>query len=258
MAHKSAQPALLLKEVRLQFGTFSVLTDIQFEAGIGERCALLGINGAGKTTLLSVINGDLKLSSGEIYFFGDKITKLPPYKRTHLGLRRTYQISLLFAGLSVLDHLYLACQGVVAGRHSLNLNRPTAKHPTMREAEAILETVQLQDIKDVPISALSHGQQRQLEVGMALAGTPKFILFDEPAAGLSSRERVILTDILDNLPKDIGYLLVEHDLDIALSIADRIIVLHDGRIFKDGASAEVQKDAEVQRLYLGSRHDPKS
>ncbi len=175
---------------------------------------MLGSNGAGKTTLFNCITGDFPPSSGTIRFFGEDVTTLPPHERIRNGLRRTYQISLLFGGLTVIDNVYLACRGVSRGRFSLI--RPRRSEALMQSALELVEAVHLTDVRDQPVSELSHGQQRQLEIALALAGAPRFILFDEPAAGLSPTERAELIEILTSLPEHIGYIIIEHDMDVAL------------------------------------------
>ena len=179
----ATETALELRGVSKSFGALAALTDISFSVRPGERRAVLGSNGAGKTTLFNCITGDFPPSAGAIRFFGEDITAFPPYERIRRGLRRTYQISLLFTGLSVFDNIYLACRGVSRGRFSFL--RPRKGDVLVASAEDLVRTVHLQDVRDRLVEELSYGQQRQLEIAMALAGAPRFILFDEPAAGLS-------------------------------------------------------------------------
>ncbi|MEM9430316.1 MAG: ABC transporter ATP-binding protein, partial [Pseudomonadota bacterium] len=209
----------------------------------------LGSNGAGKTTLFNCITGDFAPSSGAIRFFGEDITQFPPHERIRRGLRRTYQISLLFGGLTVLDNIYLACRGVSRGRFSFL--RPRRSESLMASAENLVHVVHLDDAAETPVADLSYGQQRQLEIAMALAGAPRFILFDEPAAGLSPTERTELIEILMGLPGHMGFIIIEHDMDVALRVAESVTMMHNGRIFKEGKPAEIEEDAEVQALYLG-------
>ena len=164
-----------------------------------------------------------------------------------MGLRRTYQSSLLFRDLTVRDNLFLAVRGV--SRHRFSLLRVSTSGPV----EELLERVRLTDVASPPVAALSHGQQRQLEIGMALAGAPRLILFDEPAAGLSPAERVELVALLRGLPTHIGFVLIEHDLDIALRVVDRVTVLYNARVLKHGSPAEIENDLEVQAIYMGER-----
>jgi branched-chain amino acid transport system ATP-binding protein len=241
--------ALELHGVSKFFGALGALEDIDITVRPGERRAVLGSNGAGKTTLFNCITGDFLSTSGSIRFFGEDITAFPPHERIRRGLRRTYQISLLFNGLSVLDNVYLACVGVSRSRFSFL--RPGRNDALVASAENLVHVVHLDDARDTVVSNLSYGQQRQLEIAMALAGAPRFILFDEPAAGLSPAERRDLVDILNGLPGHMGYIIIEHDMDVALRVAESVTMMHNGRIFKEGKPAEIEDDPEVQALYLG-------
>jgi branched-chain amino acid transport system ATP-binding protein len=164
-----------------------------------------------------------------------------------MGMRRTYQSSLLFRDLTVRDNLFLAVRGVARNRFSF------LRAPRNGPADELLDRVRLTPVAESPVAALSHGQQRQLEIGMALAGAPRLILFDEPAAGLSPGERGELVTLLRSLPAHIGFILIEHDLDIALRVVDRVTVLHNSRVLKHGSPAEIENDAEVQAIYMGDR-----
>ncbi|OJU04226.1 MAG: ABC transporter ATP-binding protein [Rhizobium sp. 63-7] len=244
--------ALELRGVTRMFGALVALTDVSLTVRPGERRAVLGSNGAGKTTLFNCITGDFLPTSGTIRLFGEDVTEFPAYERIRRGLRRTYQISLLFNGLSVLDNIYLACRGVSRGRFSLI--RPRRNEALMHSAEQLATAVHLIDVRDTKVAELSYGQQRQLEIALALAGAPRFILFDEPAAGLSPTERRELIEILTNLPAHIGYIIIEHDMDVALRVSESVTMMHNGRIFKEGRPSEIESDPEVQELYLGGGH----
>ena len=244
--------ALELEGVGRQFGALVALADVNLRVGAGERRAVLGSNGAGKTTLFNAVTGDFPPSSGRIRFFGEDVTNFPVHERIRRGLRRTYQISQLFAGLTVIDSIFVACRGV--SRSRLSLMRPGAADAPMAQARTIAHSVHLDDIVEKPVSTLSHGQQRQLEIALALTGAPRFILFDEPAAGLSPAERRDLVAILNALPAHIGYIIIEHDLDVALRVSSYVTIMHNGRIFKEGAPQEIEEDDEVQAIYLGTAH----
>jgi branched-chain amino acid transport system ATP-binding protein len=244
--------ALVLDGVTRAFGALYAIADVSFSVAAGERRAILGANGAGKTTLFNVITGDFAATTGRVRFFGEDVTHLPPYERIRMGLRRTYQSSLLFRELSVRDNLYLAVRGVARGRFSFRRSRDS--HPSRAAATELLERVRLTHIADEPVSNLAHGQQRQLEIGMALAGAPRLILLDEPAAGLSPAERRELVALLGSLPAHMGFILIEHDLDVALRVVERVTVMHYGRVLKHGTPAEIEGDAEVQAIYLGGKH----
>jgi branched-chain amino acid transport system ATP-binding protein len=201
---------------------------------------VLGSNGAGKTTLFNTITGDFPPSSGRIEFFGEDITALPPHERIRKGLRRTYQSSLLFRDLTVRDNLFLAVRGVSSGR--FGFLRARASHASRLATQDLLERARLSHLAD------------QLEIGMALAGAPRLILFDEPAAGLSPAERRELVALLRSLPEHMSFVLIEHDLDIALSVVERVTVMHNGRVLKTGTPGEIENDAQVQAIYMGSKH----
>jgi len=248
-----AGAALELRGVTRLFGALIALSDVTLTVRPGERRAVLGSNGAGKTTLFNCITGDFPPSSGTIRFFGEDVTHFPPYERIRRGLRRTYQISALFPGLTVHDNVYLACRGVSRGRYSLI--RPRANDALAAAADALVQAVHLSAIRDRKVAELAYGQQRQLEIALALAGAPRFILFDEPAAGLSPTERAELVEILTSLPAHIGYIIIEHDMDVALRVVESVTMMHNGRIFKEGSPGEIESDPEVQELYLGGGHE---
>jgi branched-chain amino acid transport system ATP-binding protein len=238
--------ALVLENVTRAFGALKAIEDVSFSVAAGERRAVIGANGAGKTTLFNVITGDFPATSGRVLFFGDDVTLQQPFERIRAGLRRTYQSSLLFRDLSVRDNLFLAMRGVTRGRYSF-------VRPRNSNEEQLLERVRLTRVAGQPVSSLSHGQQRQLEIGMALAGAPRLILFDEPAAGLSPAERAELVALLAALPRHIGFIIIEHDLDIALRVVDRVTVMHNGRLLKHGSPAQIENDPEVQAIYMGGK-----
>src|SRR2546430_15227227 len=204
--------ALRLENVTRVFGALTAIENISFSVAAGERRAVIGANGAGKTTLFNVVTGDFPATSGRVLFFGEDVTVTPPHERIRMGMRRTYQSSLLFRDLTVRDNLFLAVRGVARNRFSFmrsSQNRPT---------DELLERVRLTQVASQPVAALSHGQQRQLEIGMALAGAPPPLLFHEPAAGLSPRGRAELVALLRDLPRPIGLLLLRHDPGITLPL----------------------------------------
>lgn len=249
LASVSAGNALELRGVTKMFGALAAISDVTMTVRPGERRAVLGSNGAGKTTLFNCVTGDFLPTSGTIRLFGEDVTAFPAQERIRRGLRRTYQISLLFGGLSVADNVYLACRGV--SRNRFSLIRPRRGDPLATRAEELIEAVRLTRARDLLVSEISYGQQRQLEIALALAGAPRFILFDEPAAGLSPTERRDLVAILNGLPGHIGYIVIEHDMDVALRVSESVTMMHNGRVFKEGTPEEIENDAEVQELYLG-------
>ena len=248
----ASNDALVLNNVTRAFGALRAVDDVSISVIAGQKYAILGSNGAGKTTLFNAITGDFPPTSGRILFFGEDITELPPHERIRKGLRRTYQSSLLFRDLSVRDNLFLAVRGIGNGRFSLRRAGPA--HASTRATQELLERSRLAHIADVRVADLAHGQQRQLEIGMALAGAPRLILFDEPAAGLSPAERRELVALLGSLPAHMSFVLIEHDLDIALRVVERVTVMHNGRVLRTGSPGEIENDTEVQAIYMGSKH----
>jgi branched-chain amino acid transport system ATP-binding protein len=240
-----------LRGVGRRFGGLHAVRDVDLEVPPGERRAILGPNGAGKTTLFNVISGDMPPSSGSIEFLGKVVTRLSAPAMAKLGLARTYQKSRLFLGLTVEDNLYLAALGVKGGhfRPVVLKKRDGPLRGTAREAA---ERVGLSDEITTVVGSLSHGEQRQLEVGMALCASPKLLMLDEPASGLSRGERVALTDLLLKLPGEITLILIEHDMDVALRVAEQVTMMHDGRVIVEGTPAEIRANQLVHDLYLGS------
>jgi branched-chain amino acid transport system ATP-binding protein len=248
----ASNDALVLHHVTRAFGALRAVDDVSLTVAAGQKYAVLGSNGAGKTTLFNAITGDFPPTAGRISFFGEDITHMPPHERIRKGLRRTYQSSLLFRDLSVRDNLFLAVRGVSSGRYSFL--RAGQSSASRRATNDLLERVRLSHIADESVASLAHGQQRQLEVGMALAGAPRLILLDEPAAGLSPAERRELVLLLRALPTHMSFVLIEHDLDIALRVVEKVTVMHNGRELKTGTPAEIENDAQVQAIYMGSKH----
>lgn len=244
--------ALTLTGVTRAFGALRAVDDVTLSVTAGQKYAILGSNGAGKTTLFNAITGDFPPTSGRIQFFGEDITMLPPHERIRKGLRRTYQSSLLFRDLTVRDNLFLAVRGVANGRYSFR--RAGVRHTSTMATNDLLDRARLSHIADERVANLAHGQQRQLEIGMALAGAPRLILFDEPAAGLSPAERGELVALLRSIPVHMSFVLIEHDLDIALRVVDRVTVMHNGRVLRTGSPTEIENDAQVQAIYMGSKH----
>ena len=239
-----------LESVSVAFGGLLALGGINLDVAQGERLAILGPNGAGKTTLFNVIDGDLEPTSGRVIIKGVDCTALPSRHRPRLGVARTYQKARSFPGLTVEDNLYLA----VVGRHGRHRGLlPKATDREWRErAIAAAEAVVLADQLQLPVRDLSHGQKRQLEIGMAVATDPEILLLDEPASGLSRGERERLMEMLDELAADSTLLLIEHDMDVAFRIARRVFVMADGKPVAAGTPEEIQANPVVHEIYLGS------
>jgi branched-chain amino acid transport system ATP-binding protein len=248
-----AEPVLRLRGIGRRFGGVRACVDVDLEVFPGERRAILGPNGAGKTTLFNVVSGEFPPTSGTVELFGHDVTHAPARKRARMGLTRTFQTSRLFLGLTVEDNLYLAVLGVQHG-HLRPLRLPGRDGPMRERARELAERVGLKDELGTVVASLSHGEQRQLEVAMARAGEPKLMMLDEPAAGLSRRERVLLTELLLTLDRDITLILIEHDMDVALTVAEQVTMMHDGRVIVEGTPAEIRANELVHDLYLGRAH----
>jgi len=242
-------PALLtIDGVTRTFGALSALAGVSFALEARERRAVIGPNGAGKTTLFNVITGQLPPSGGRIVFEGRPIAGLPPHAVARRGVSRSFQRTNLFPRLAVLENLRLAA---AAGSYNLfgRVERVTAPLAWARETAA---SVGLAERLDTVAGQLSYGEQRQLEVGVALATRPKLLLLDEPTAGMSPEETQRMTRMLEGLPREVTLLIIEHDMDVVASLADRVTVLHYGEVLTEGTFDEVKRDPRVYEVYLGS------
>ncbi len=247
---EGAEPILRLRGVGRRFGGVHAVRDVDLEVRPGERRAILGPNGAGKTTLFNVISGEFGPTAGSIELFGRDVTAEPGRKRARLGLSRTFQTSKLFLGMTVEDNIYLALLGVRDGHLRIVRSR---KDTEMRErAHEVAGLVGLEEVLDREVGELSHGEQRQLELGMARATSPKLMMLDEPAAGLSRAERVRLTELLRELDPEITLILIEHDMDVALGVAQWVTMMHNGTVLVEGTPDEIRANETVHELYLGS------
>jgi branched-chain amino acid transport system ATP-binding protein len=253
-ARPDVEQVVQLRSVVVAFGGLLALGGIDLDVARGERLAILGPNGAGKTTLFNVIAGDLKPKEGSVAIKGVDCTLLPSRHRPRLGVARTYQKARSFPGLTVGDNLYLAVVGR-EGRHRA-LWRTATDRAWRDRAAAAAEAVWLGDRLDTLVADLSHGQKRQLELGMAVATDPDVLLLDEPASGLSRGERERLTELLGQLAVDATLLLIEHDMDVAFRVAERVVVMFDGRTVASGDPEAIQHDPLVHEIYLGSEAAP--
>jgi branched-chain amino acid transport system ATP-binding protein len=250
MGERRDETCLALVDVSKHFGGLRALEGVSLTVRRGERRAIIGPNGAGKTTLFNLISGELPVTSGRIVMFGQDITHLPPHRRCVLGLGRTFQITNLFPALSVLENVLLALLGT--RRLKLAAHRPLGAYRDLfGEARRLLERVGLWEKHALPVTSLSYGEQRQIEVTLALASAPKLLLLDEPTAGLSPGEAKVLTAVIRALDPSITVLLIEHDMDVAFEVAELITVLHLGRVIAHGTTDEVRANPQVQQIYLG-------
>jgi branched-chain amino acid transport system ATP-binding protein len=247
-----AEPILQHRGIGRRFGGVLAVSDVDLTVGAGERRAILGPNGAGKTTLFNLISGEFPPTEGTVELFGRDVTVAPARTRARMGLSRTFQTSRLFGGLSVEDNLYLAVLGVGDGH--LRLVKSKADMELRDKAREMAELVGLADRLDAMVAELSHGEQRQLEVGMARVAEPKLMMLDEPAAGLSRAERVKLTELLLELDPAVTLILIEHDMDVALRVAAWVTMMHEGRVIVEGTPADIRANERVHALYLGSHH----
>ena len=242
--------ALAVKGLYKAFGGLQVASDINLRVEPGERRLIIGPNGAGKTTLFNLIMGELIPDSGSIHLFGHEITRLPARRRAHLGMTRTYQIITLFARDSIERNVTLALLGLSNLRWNplMALDR---QHHLVNGARAALARVGLDHIAARPLSQTSYGERRRVEIAMALAQNPKVLLLDEPFAGLSIDERHDVHDVLMAIPRDVTIVMIEHNMDVALDFAERITVLHYGKVIVEGTRAEVVADPRTREIYLG-------
>ena len=248
---EQAAVALSLAGLSKEFGGLRALDGVSLTVGLGERRAIIGPNGAGKTTLFSLITGETRPTGGRIALFGRDVTRYAPHRRAGLGLARTYQITNLFPRLTALENCLLAVQALT--RAKFHLHRSLRRYPAFFErARGVLDAVGLAEKEGEAVRNLSHGEQRQLEVALALAGSPRLLLLDEPTAGLSPAESHAMTALLKKLDPAITLLVIEHDMDVAFALTDRITVLHYGKVVADGLAHEVKANALVQEIYLGA------
>jgi branched-chain amino acid transport system ATP-binding protein len=243
--------ALEVDNLSHSFGGLTALADVRLAVAPGERRAIIGPNGAGKTTLFNIISGIFRPSTGRIRLFGQDVTRLPTHRRAQLGLARTFQISTLFPRLSVLDSVLLAVQGLDAARFTLHRRRAAYGH-LLERAESLLADWGLADRARQVTRQLSYGEQRQVELVLALAGRPKVLLLDEPTAGLSPAETASVAAMIRRFSRDTTILLIEHDMDVALDLVDRVTVLVQGRVLAEGSKDEVRSDPKVAAIYFGS------
>jgi branched-chain amino acid transport system ATP-binding protein len=246
----AAAPALSIQQLRKSFGALRVLADVSLDIRPGERRVLLGPNGAGKTTLFNVISGVLPADAGRITLMGQDILGLPPHRRAALGLARTFQITALFPHLTLRRNIVLALQGLT--RTKFSLLRPLGMHrDLLAQADRLVEEWGMSDRRDVAVKELSYGDQRQVEIVMAIAVRPKVLLLDEPTAGLSAVETARVVEFIRALPRDSSMVIIEHDMDVAFQLADTLSVLHMGAVVVTGDAQTVRANQRVREIYLG-------
>jgi ABC-type branched-subunit amino acid transport system ATPase component len=243
-------PLLETRNLCRNFGALAAARDINFRLAAGARHALIGPNGAGKTTFINLLTGALRPSSGEVLLNGRDISAVSQAGRVKLGIARTFQINRLFRGLSVLENVYIAVAERL-GAAAAMVQPAGRRTDVIAEAMHLLETLKLQDDAQQRISELPYGRQRLVELAIALGLKPEVLLLDEPAAGVPSAESHIILDAIATLPKHIGVLIIEHDMDVVFRFAERITVMVEGVILIEGAPGDIAADERVRAVYLG-------
>ena len=249
MTTSTEAPILRLRGIEMAFGGVTALRGVDLDITQGERLGVLGPNGAGKTTLFNIVAGDFAPTKGTVELNGINVSTAPARARPAMGLSRTYQRTRLFPGLSVADNLFVAVVGKDGGRQRM-ISRSSDNAIQERAADAA-NAVWLGGKLNTLVADLSHGEQRQLEVGMALAAEPAVMLLDEPASGLSRGERERLVELLKGLPSEVTLVLIEHDMDVALNVALRLVVMHEGQVVAEGTPTEIRANEMVHDIYLG-------
>lgn len=243
---------LRTENLRKFFGVVSAADNIDLRIEEGILTSIIGPNGAGKTTLINLLTGNLPVDSGKVFFRNEEITHLPIHKRVKKGICRSFQIMNIFTKLSVYENIQIPVFSFF--NRSLRFFRPTSQHVDVNEkVEKLLKEIGLADKKGLPAGTLSHGDQRLLEIGLAMASEPKLLFLDEPTAGMNPVERVKVLENIRRLSKEkqSTFVIIEHDMDIVFSLSDRIIVLHRGQILADGAPEAIKKNEDVRKVYLG-------
>lgn len=243
---------LKVEELTKDFGGVRAVSGVSFAIERGERLAIIGPNGAGKTTLFNVLTGQLKPTSGNIFYLGRNITHLPAYSRIHLGIGRSFQITSLFGELSVMDNMLLAVEGTRRERYSM-LSPLKRNRPVMDKASELLNSFNLWELRNETVSCIAYGEQRRLEIALSMASDPTLLLLDEPSCGLTTVESAELSARISNLGKDIALICVAHDMDLVFGIASRIMLLHYGKVILDDKPEQIKGNPIVREIYMGTK-----
>jgi branched-chain amino acid transport system ATP-binding protein len=253
VAAGAAMTVLCLERLNKSFGSLVVTDNVDLTVAPGERHVIIGPNGAGKTSLVNQIGGQLKPSAGRILLNGRDITGSPPYRISRMGVARTFQRNNLFQNLSVIENVRLAL--AIRRGHPLDVFTPVGRDKALAErARDLLASVHLDGDGARLVRSLSYGEQRQLEIGVALAGEPDLLLLDEPTSGMSPSETARMIGLIGTLPRTLSILMIEHDMKVVFSVADRITVLYYGKVLATGTPAEIQANTRVREVYLGMVH----
>ncbi|MDI6761458.1 MAG: ABC transporter ATP-binding protein [Thermodesulfobacteriota bacterium] len=246
------QELLRTEKLRKYFGVVSAADDVNLTIEKGRLTSVIGPNGAGKTTLINLLTGNILPDSGKVFFNGEEITRLPIHKRVKKGICRSFQIMNIFPKLSVYENLQIPILSYL--NRSMRFYRPAHCHIDANErVDQLLQEIGMTDKRDLLAGTLSHGDQRLLEIGLAMAPEPKLLFLDEPTAGMNPVERVRVLENIRRLSieKESTFVIVEHDMDIVFSLSDRIVVLHRGQILADGTPEEIKGNEDVRKVYLG-------
>ena len=250
MTPTTSHPALEIIDLNKAFGGLKVTQSVSLAIRQGERRLIIGPNGAGKTTLFNQISGDMRPNSGRIKLFGTDVTTFTPYRRAHLGLSRTYQIITLFTGDTLEHNVTLGLLGLLPSRWQMW--RPLSFYRDLAtEARRTLDTVGLLHLADHPVSEIAYGEKRRVELAMAMAQKPRVLLLDEPLAGLSNTERSTVKSLIASIPRETAVIMIEHDMDTALDLAETVTLLNYGRVIVDGERDVVVADERTREVYLG-------
>jgi branched-chain amino acid transport system ATP-binding protein len=242
--------ALRVEGLSKSFGGVNAVNKVTFSVEVGERLAIIGPNGAGKTTLFNLINGQLTVTGGLIYFFGQDVTHLPTHRRAHLGQARAFQIISLFRRLTVLQNTLLTLHGTKPSRFKMYRSVGDFKE-VYGAAVKTLKDLALMDKSEELVKNLGYGEQRRLEIGLGMAMGPRLLLLDEPSAGLTKEENASIIGIIKDLGSEITILMVDHDMEMVFEAAERVMVLHYGEIIADGTPGEIESDQRVREIYMG-------
>jgi branched-chain amino acid transport system ATP-binding protein len=242
-------PVLQVEDVKVRFGGVTAVDGVSLEVEEGARWAVIGPNGAGKTTLFRTICGEVYPTDGRVHLFGRDVTRKPAHTRAQMGLGRTFQVTNLFPNLTVEENLAIAAQAH-SRRRFVSWAPLRIRGELAERIESALSRVGLSERRLATVAELSHGEQRQMEIAMALASAPRVLLLDEPAAGLSAAERSVVRQLIEELPRDLSIVLIEHDMDIALELVDRVLVLDNGNPIAEGTPDEIRHNPKVQDVYL--------
>jgi len=239
------------KELTKSFGGLTAVAGVNYQANQGELSTIIGPNGAGKTTFFNMIAGTFPPTSGEIWFRGENITHLPAHEVSRKSIARSYQIINIFPNLTVFENLRIASQ---SRKVTYNFWKDVEELEDINQkATKVLETMMLQDRRETLAASLPYGEQRHLEIGIALATEPELLLMDEPTAGLTPDETIRIMELIQTIARGLTIILVAHDMDVVMRVSDRITVLHQGKILAEGKPGDIQKNEEVQRVYLGGQ-----